>query len=38
MTDKTDNANRLAGDPQSRITAVTAIGINALKPIARLTI
>ena len=33
MADKTSNANRLAGDPQGRISAATAIGMNALKPI-----
>ena len=33
MADKTSNANRLARDPQGRITAATAIGMNALKPI-----
>ena len=38
MADKTDNTNRSARDPQSRITAVTAIGIDALKPIARLQV
>ena len=33
MVDKTANANRFARDPQRRITAATAIGMNALKPI-----
>ena len=34
MADKTSNdANRFARDSQRRITAVTAIGMNALKPI-----
>jgi hypothetical protein len=33
MADKTPNANRFAGDRQRPITAVTAIGMNALKPI-----
>jgi hypothetical protein len=33
MADKTSSVNRFAGDPQSRITGVTAIGMNALKPI-----
>lgn len=33
MADKNANANRFARDPQSRITAATAIGMNALKPI-----
>ena len=33
MADKTSNANRFARDPQGRITAATAIGMNALKPI-----
>jgi hypothetical protein len=33
MADKTSNANRFARDQQTRITAVTAIGMNALKPI-----
>ena len=38
MADKTDNANRSARDKQIPITAVTAIGIDALKPIARLQV
>jgi hypothetical protein len=29
----TSSANRFARDPQGRITAATAIGMNALKPI-----
>jgi hypothetical protein len=33
MADKTSNANRFARDPQESITAATAIGMNALKPI-----
>jgi hypothetical protein len=33
MADKTSNANRFARDPQGRITAATAIGMNALKPV-----
>ena len=33
MADKTSNVERFARDPQRRITAVTAIGMNALKPI-----
>jgi hypothetical protein len=33
MADKTANANRFAHDPQRRIIAATAIGMNALKPI-----
>jgi hypothetical protein len=33
MADDTSNANRFARDTQSRITAATAIGLNALKPI-----
>jgi len=33
MADKTSNANRFARDPQKRIIAATAIGMNALKPI-----
>ena len=33
MADKTSNANRFARDQQRRITAATAIGMNALKPI-----
>ncbi|MBR0806761.1 hypothetical protein JQ636_24730 [Bradyrhizobium japonicum] len=33
MADKTANANRFARDSQGRITAATAIGMNALKPI-----
>jgi hypothetical protein len=35
MADKISNADRFAHDPQRRITAATAIGINALKPIVR---
>jgi hypothetical protein len=33
MADMTSKANRFARDPQRRITAATAIGMNALKPI-----
>jgi hypothetical protein len=33
MTDKNSNTIRYASDPQRRITAATAIGLNALKPI-----
>ena len=33
MAEETANANRFARDPQARITAATAIGMNALKPI-----
>ncbi|WFU24037.1 hypothetical protein QA649_39565 [Bradyrhizobium sp. CB1717] len=33
MADKTPIANDLARDPQRRIAATTAIGMNALKPI-----
>ena len=33
MAGKTANANRFACDPQTRITAATAIGMNALKRI-----
>ena len=33
MADKTANANRFARDPEKRIAATTAIGMNALKPI-----
>ncbi|MET3971925.1 MULTISPECIES: hypothetical protein [Bradyrhizobium] len=33
MADKTANANRFARDSQRGITAVTTIGMNALKPI-----
>ena len=33
MADNTANANHLARDPQSRVAAATAIGMNALKPI-----
>jgi hypothetical protein len=33
MADKTANTNRFARDPQRRIAATTAIGMNALKPI-----
>ncbi|GLR87473.1 hypothetical protein [Bradyrhizobium iriomotense] len=33
MMDKTPNANRIASDSRRRITAATAIGMNALKPI-----
>ena len=33
MEDNTINANRFVRDQQRRITATTAIGMNALKPI-----
>ena len=33
MPDNIPDANRSARDPQRRITAATAIGVNALKPI-----
>jgi hypothetical protein len=33
MADKTSDANRSARDPQGRITAATAIGMKAVKPI-----
>jgi hypothetical protein len=33
MADKISNANRFARDPQRRVTAATAIGMNALKPV-----
>jgi hypothetical protein len=33
MADKISNAGRFASDSQKRITAATAIGMNALKPI-----
>lgn len=33
MADKTANADRFARNPQGAITAATAIGMNALKPI-----
>jgi len=33
MADKTANANRFVPDPERRIAATTAIGMNALKPI-----
>lgn len=35
MTDQTATPNRLANDPQRRIAAATAIGMNALKPMIR---
>jgi len=35
MADKITNANRSVRDPQRRITAATAIGMNALKPVMR---
>ena len=37
MADKPD-ANRFARDPQRHITAATAIGINALKPVLHLQV
>lgn len=36
MTDKIMNTNRFARDPEERITAATAIGMSALKPIMHL--
>lgn len=33
MADKSANSNRFALEPQRRIAAATAIGMNALKPI-----
>ncbi|MGY4408671.1 hypothetical protein ACVWW4_000407 [Bradyrhizobium sp. LB7.1] len=33
MADTISSANRIARHPQGRITAATAIGVNALKPI-----
>ena len=33
MADNTSNANHFARDPQRRVTAATAIGMNAFKPI-----
>ncbi|WP_027583478.1 hypothetical protein [Bradyrhizobium sp. Ai1a-2] len=33
MADKTSNVSRFAHDPQARITAATAIGMNALRPL-----
>ena len=33
MADEIGNANGIARDPQRRVTAATAIGMNALKPI-----
>lgn len=35
MADQTATPNRLANDPQRRIAAATAIGMNALKPMIR---
>ena len=35
MADKTANPNSFERDPQRRITAATAIGMNALKPVMR---
>lgn len=35
MVDQTATPNRLANDPQRRIAAATAIGMNALKPMIR---
>lgn len=35
MADQTATSNRLANDPQRRIAAATAIGMNALKPMIR---
>lgn len=33
MADRTSNANGYTRDPQSRITAATVSGMNALKPV-----
>ena len=38
MTDKTSSANRFARDQQGRVTAATAIGMNAVKPILHLQV
>lgn len=35
MADQTATPNRLANEPQRRIAAATAIGMNALKPMIR---
>ena len=35
MTDNTSNSNLFAPDPQRRVTAAAAIGMNALRPILR---
>lgn len=35
MADQTATPNRLANDPQRRMAAATAIGMNALKPMIR---
>lgn len=35
MADQTTSPNRLANDPQRRIAAATAIGMNALMPMIR---
>jgi hypothetical protein len=38
MADETSNLNRFALDPQRRISAATAMGMNVLKPIMRLQV
>lgn len=38
MADQTATPNRLANDPQRRIAAATAIGMNALKPMIHLQV
>jgi hypothetical protein len=38
MADKTSDAIRSAPNPQGRITAATAIGMNALKPVMHLQV
>ena len=35
MADNSSNANRFVRDPQRRIAAATAIGMNALRPVMR---
>ncbi|MBW7960921.1 hypothetical protein [Bradyrhizobium sp. BR 10261] len=35
MADKSTNSDRFAREPQKRIAAATAIGVNALNPILR---
>ena len=38
MTDSISNVNRFARDPERHMTAATAIGMNALKPIMHLQV
>lgn len=38
MADQTATPNRIANDPQRRIAAATAIGMNALKPMIHLQV